>query len=1079
MTTDVQRHRQPRLRLPRRPFDDNVDAVQTTDADADRAVTLDEFARRHSLPSVVRVVRGRFADIGCSSDDADAEIYVHSLSSAAVTSDTKTTVFAQVMRFADEAEFSKQQSTAWRSSRRHGNRGTATPSRRLIATGRTVCLPDDGIEVAGCWFELLSEDGRAAPPVRSVEELANRALRRPVPQVKGGDVSGDGRPTTRYLVRQTVFASVGSVSSTTLAIQPGETLTPLRVVTSPAGAPEFDEHHRQRRLDRHMLNLQCVDGRHRMVFLQFDQPGLFSPVVECTEDFPGPTPPLNGIGVVYDGIKSIISSCRLPVTVRIAAGRLSIPDSVGVSSGSPSPIFRLTGVSELDGAHRQNYTSSSSKKTQRDADDSRAVYVMSLRHAWSFNASVHASTGAVSSDAAAADDDDEWRRRLTAVPLSAARSLAVVAASRDFHISWLTTEDGRELARRCDRIIAGRLSAAAGGRSWRHGSTTPMATTRIDDGNDDDYDIHTDRRDHHARNTPRRQTSIDSGLASSALNDDLYDEIDHIYCMIRYGPDARPIIVEPPPEATRRQRVKSHDDVGVGGGGGAFHAGCRLEVGIGGYVPRGVAAVLNDRRSPELSHRMNGCDPISWTYAGRRPRDTAVAVRQTPAQTVTTISRFRMHNTHSETLKQQRHRPGSRPSSRCDGDVTATPAKGESRRTECDGRSETGRISRRSSVAVIAMDDEDYEIGDGFDNRDGRLSTDGAGLLSPLAIVSPTRGSGTSDRESGNVTAADVTTTSGESPTFQRNRGQSQSTGDVEATSVDPAKCTSGNAADKSTRQSPSRGRRSLSATRERTRKESTEMTEDRHSRTDINETPSSHKSGPYNGNGGGSRQNRKPAFVAVISQSLANALRRVGKRSTGNATLGGGSGNADAATSEAAHEASNAKLTGTVQSRKKRNGMKNGSKDRKSTTWYQSDAAFGAAFADDNNNSSSNHVADDDDDDLEVFDYDIGDGRPNVDFRREFNTARTRKSWAVGAVATAMETDAADPSTRSRRKTSDPPLLVAPRGGGGHVANGQTKRAKSPTILFDGHRGMRTATGRNNDLGAYVVGQYKNIGQY
>lgn len=1059
-------------------------------------MTLAEFARRHPLPSVVRVVHGRFADIGCGSDDADAEIYVHSMSSAAGTSDKKTTVFAQVMRFADDAEFSKHQST-WRSPHRQGNRGTATSARRLVATGRTVCLPDDGIEVAGCWFELLSEDGRAAPPVTSVEELTNRALRR-VPQVGGGVASGDGRAMTRYLVRQTVFASVGSVSSATLAIQPGETLMPLRVIASAGAAPDLGTQHRLRRIDRHLLNLQCVDSRHRMVFLPLDQQGLFSPIVESNENFPDPTPPLNGIGVVYDGIKSIIASCRLPVTVRIAAGRLSIPDSAGVSSGSTAPIFRLTGVSEPDSDRHlgRHHAASSSKTTQHNADDSRAIYVMSLRHAWSFDASVHASTGAMPSDVAA-DDDDEWRRRLTAVPLSAARSLEVVAASRDFHISWLTTEDGRELARRCDRLIARHHSAAAAGssgsRKGRHKSTTSAAATKIDDGNEDDYEFHADRRDHHTRNTPRRQTSIDSGLASSALNDDLYDEIDHIYCMIRYGPDARPIIVEPPPEANRRQRLKSHDNAAVGGGG-AFHAGCRLEVGIGGYVPRGVAAVLNDRRSPELGHRMNGGDRIGWSHTARQPRDNVTAQRQITAQTVTANSRFRTHNTHKEPFKQQQqqqHRPSSRPPSRCAGDVSASPMNAESRRTECDGRSETGRISRKSSVAVIALDDEDVDVlRDQFDNRDGRMSTDGIGFLSPQTIVCPVTGGGVSDRESGNATAADVTTTSDESPALlQKYGGRRQSAHDAvaavaAAVPIEATNCSSANAADESTKRSPGRGRRSLSASGTRTRKEPAGMTDDRYSRTDVNETPSSATSNPQNeigGGGGGGRQNRKSAFVAVISQSLANALRRVGKRSNGMATFGGGSGSAEAV-SEAAHDVPTMKMTGTERSRKKRNESKNCRKGRKST-WYHSDAAVAAAIADDNNNSSSNIVVDDDDD-LEVFDYDIGDGRPNIDFRRDFyTTARSRQSWAVGTVTTAFDTAMAESSTRPRRKTSDPPLLLSPRGGGGGgvsgVDNGQTKRSKSPTRLFDGYRGLRTTASRNNDIGAYIGGQYKNIGQY
>lgn len=979
------------------------------------AVSLEEFVRRNPLPSIVRVTSGWYADIGCGSDDADAEIYVHSVSTITTKTtsgaNASATVYAQVMRCEDRLKPTPASNyTTWRNSNRYGKRsaGPATV-RRLVATGRTVCLPFDGIEVAGCWFELLSEDGQAAPAIKSVEELANRALR----SSHNNETPATSRRSTRYLVRQTIFGSVGSTQSAAETIQPGRSLTPVRLVSSSPtdnrNPPDTDRRSNHRHNRRH-IQLQCIDDNNRPVFLPIDQQGLFNPIAES--DSSPESVPSNGIAVVYDGLRSVVSAYRLPVTVRVVAGRLSLPDSAGVSSSSSaaSMIFRLTGVSLQNSDHEDT----SNEHSDADDNNGPVINVMSLRHAWSYGSAVSSSASTLH----LSDDEDDHQTPLLAIPSQAARSLTVVVASKDFHVSWLKTDDGRNLALHCDRIISRRLKMVT------EKKYSPLLHI-------DDYSIDRGGR----RSLPRRQASLDSGLAMSGLNDDLYDEIDHIYYMIRYGAGGQPVLVDPHNVSAHRQRTKSYAE-GISGRCTPL-VGCRVEGNGSVHLPRGITAVFNQQQTPEVKRRV---EVKEKTAHNSTPRRLPGNYRQGTASKAITATKGR----HPADLQRANNRPSSRGT---DGVIPVTENMKEQPRPDGDGRSAASRPrSTRSSVIAYFHDDsgeEDQRITGNTSNSVTGINRD----FSPVAIAhSGDHNSCTgeaisdADRESGNATGAELTTTSGESPTFRANHTRSRNeTPEVVRT--------------------PASGRKMPSSVPASSPSNDTTTTTPvlRSIPTPTGAMPDSQR---YQQN------NRKSkTVVSNISQSLANAFRRIGKRTTGNVAV---SGKERSQSSNAALEEvdSGQFRRKNIKGNKKRS--KSGEREKKSSTYYDIN---GNGCDDDVNNNRDTVVGEETDDDLEVFD--IGDGWPNVDARRDwYGTTRSRRSWA--ATVDPIRTKSRSSIQLWHDTEQDPPLLLNDNPVAANQR--QAKRSSSPMIMFGGNQRV---IGRKNEFSVYTSGQYKNIGLY
>ena len=213
-----------------------------------RTSALSEVLRLRRTPVVVR-------DAGRRSRD----LYVHSVSSTSVAvADGLTT------------------------DRRSG----------LVSTGRRYFIP---VDHSG-WFELLSQDGHAAAPVTSVQQLMKLA-----PQ--------------RCLLRRTIVAmSADGGARQACKITAGEIL-------SIEGSTSRDQ------------CLRCrIVSTGQTVLLAADQRGLFSAVA-------GPT----DVAGVHR-VRSIVSKFRLPVVVRLITRNRSANDSSSNSSASaiPSVAFRVT-----------------------------------------------------------------------------------------------------------------------------------------------------------------------------------------------------------------------------------------------------------------------------------------------------------------------------------------------------------------------------------------------------------------------------------------------------------------------------------------------------------------------------------------------------------------------------------------------------------------------------------------------------------------------------------------------------------------------------------------------------------------
>jgi len=139
----------------------------------------------------------------------------------------------------------------------------------LVSTGRRYLVP---LDHRG-WYELLSQDGHAATPITTVQQLMKQA-------------------PERCLVRRTIVGlTADGARQSACKVSAGETLSLDGVVTSPTPRSYC---------------LKCrVDSTGQGVLLSADQRGLFSPVA-------GPT---NVAGV--HRMRSVVAKFRLPVIVRL------------------------------------------------------------------------------------------------------------------------------------------------------------------------------------------------------------------------------------------------------------------------------------------------------------------------------------------------------------------------------------------------------------------------------------------------------------------------------------------------------------------------------------------------------------------------------------------------------------------------------------------------------------------------------------------------------------------------------------------------------------------------------------------
>lgn len=158
----------------------------------------------------------------------------------------------------------------------------------LVSTGRRYLVP---VDHRG-WYELLSQDGHAATPITTVQQLMKQA-------------------PERCLVRRTIVGlAADGTRRSACKISAGETVSLDGVVTNPT------------------TRSQCVkcklDSTGQGVLLSDDQRGLFSPVA-------GPT---NVAGV--HRMRSVVAKFRLPVIVRLI-GRKTPP----TSEASGSAAFRV------------------------------------------------------------------------------------------------------------------------------------------------------------------------------------------------------------------------------------------------------------------------------------------------------------------------------------------------------------------------------------------------------------------------------------------------------------------------------------------------------------------------------------------------------------------------------------------------------------------------------------------------------------------------------------------------------------------------------------------------------------------
>lgn len=221
-------------------------------------VDLKDFLMKNEVPTVARVVKGQFLNIGTSKFNPlkklHQDVLVHSIK-------TGLKILAHsVLRV-------------------EGRDGRTT---RLINLEQRLSIPS----TYKGWFELLSEDGRAIRPIETVHQLSKM-----YPEV------------SQVLVRQNVKAYLLNdegklVFDKTKVVLAGEQLKLTGDVSVPVPA----------NFQGKVRLLRCEDSRGENVYLSFDQKGLFTPIA-------GPT---DVLGVFT--IKDILKRFRLPLTIKLIQG---------------------------------------------------------------------------------------------------------------------------------------------------------------------------------------------------------------------------------------------------------------------------------------------------------------------------------------------------------------------------------------------------------------------------------------------------------------------------------------------------------------------------------------------------------------------------------------------------------------------------------------------------------------------------------------------------------------------------------------------------------------------------------------
>lgn len=221
-------------------------------------VDLKDFLMKSEVPTVAKVVKGQFMNIGASKFNPlkklHQDVLVHSIK-------TGLKILAHsVMRV-------------------EGRDGRTT---RLINLEQRLSIPS----TYKGWFELLSEDGRSIRPIETVHQLSKM-----FPEV--------GQVLVRQNVKAYLLNDDGKmVFDKTKVVLAGEQLKLTGDISVPVPA----------NFQGKVRLLKCEDSRGDNLYLSFDQKGLFTPIA-------GPT---DVLGVFT--IKDVIKRFRLPLTIKLIQG---------------------------------------------------------------------------------------------------------------------------------------------------------------------------------------------------------------------------------------------------------------------------------------------------------------------------------------------------------------------------------------------------------------------------------------------------------------------------------------------------------------------------------------------------------------------------------------------------------------------------------------------------------------------------------------------------------------------------------------------------------------------------------------
>lgn len=226
-------------------------------------VLLKDFASKRQVPGFAKVAKGTYMTLGTnkfSFQKQHHEVFIHSVK-------VGVKVLAHCLR--------RMEATGI--LRRGGHNVFAKT--RLYALDQRLAIP---ITYQG-WFELLSEDGKSARPITSVMELARvkpeKCLVRE--NMKAYLMGEDGRLT---------FDKFRVLLAGEQIILNGELSLPCSGENKKAKM------------------LRCLDSKGELLFLGFDQSGMFTPIAG-ENDFAG----------VFN-IRDVVKRFRLPLTVKLIQG---------------------------------------------------------------------------------------------------------------------------------------------------------------------------------------------------------------------------------------------------------------------------------------------------------------------------------------------------------------------------------------------------------------------------------------------------------------------------------------------------------------------------------------------------------------------------------------------------------------------------------------------------------------------------------------------------------------------------------------------------------------------------------------